>query len=132
MSGVEASHTLLIWLLSYVRVVQFGLLALLTAVVSRSLMASLFVPWALGFGQGILGSLPVMMMLGLKPDGWPAQLLLPGLAYDTLKAAVIPGLARLPMDSSPVAAAVTGLALWTLVPLVVAILLFQRQDLSKE
>lgn len=132
LDGAEAGHAALLWLLAYIRIVQFGLIALLTAVATRSLMAAMFVPWALGFVQSILGSIPAMMILRMKPDGWTAQTLLPGLAYDTLKSAVVPGIAQVPFADAPVEKAIVGLALWCLVPLVAAILLFKRQDLSKE
>lgn len=133
MTGGEAGDALLLALLSYIRIIQFSLVALLTAVLTRSLLASLFVPWALGFGQSILGSLPVMMLIGLQPGSWTAQLLLPGLAYDTLKTIVTPGITRVaPGVQDALLPALTGLALWTLLPLVLAIVWFRRQDLSKE
>lgn len=128
----KAGDAALIWLLSYVRIVQYGLIALLTAVVTRSLLASLFVPWALGFGQSILGALPVMMVLKLQPDGWLAQLLLPGMAYDTLKNVVVPGIAQTAATSAALWPAIVSLALWCTVPLALALVLFKRQDLSKE
>jgi ABC-2 type transport system permease protein len=130
--GGDLGKFLLLWLLSYVRIVQYGLIALLAGVVTRSMMAAVFTPWALGFVQSILGLPPVMMILGLKPDGWPAQLLMPGLAYDTLKTAVVPMIVNVPFQTPPVTAAIVSLALWCFIPLIGAILLFKRQDLSKE
>lgn len=133
MDATDWGKTALVWLLSYVRIIQYGLIALATGVLTRSLLASLFVPWALGFGQSVLGAPPVMMLLGLKPDGWPAQLLLPGLAYDSLKNLVVPGIVQLPMETPPpLWPALIGLALWTLLPLALALVWFQKQDLSKE
>lgn len=120
---------LLTWLLSYIRIVQYGLIALLAAVVSRSLLAALFVPWALGFAQTILGG-PLMPILGWAPTDWASQLLLPGLAYDTLKAAVSPG--PMPLPEGVVMKAITSLILWCVVPVAASIAWFQRQDLSKE
>jgi len=127
--GAEAGKAALVWLLSYVRIVQFTMIALLTAVMSRSLLAALFVPWALGFVQGILGT--ASPLLGWEPQMWLPQLLLPGLAYDTLKAAVAGPLAA-PLTDATVWRSLTGLALWTILPLIGALAWFKRQDLSKE
>lgn len=128
--AAEAGQAALVWLLSYVRIVQFTMIALLTAVMSRSLLAALFVPWALGFGQGILGT--AMPLFGWEPQMWLPQLLLPGLAYDTLKAAVEPGPLAAPLTDATVWRSLTSLALWTIAPLAAALWWFNRQDLSKE
>ncbi|HEY0102742.1 MAG TPA: hypothetical protein VGB60_04675 [Brevundimonas sp.] len=132
LGAAEAGDAVLLAVLSFVRIIQFGLVALLTAVLTRSLLASLFAPWVLGFGQSILGQMPVMMLLGLKPSDWTSQLMLPGLAYDTLKGMVVPGITTIPGVENAMLPALVGLALWTLVPLALAILWFKRQDLSKE
>ncbi|MBA4806964.1 hypothetical protein [Brevundimonas sp.] len=129
LSDFELGRFLLLWLLSYIRIVQYGLIALLAAVVSRSLLAALFVPWALGFAQSILGG-PLLPLIGWEPSDWAAQLLLPGLAYDSLKAAVAP--AGQPLPEGVVLKAIVSLILWSLVPVLAAIAWFQRQDLSKE
>lgn len=119
----------LTWLVSYIRIVQFTLVGLLAAVVTRSLLAALIVPWGLGFVQSILGGV-MIPLFGWEPQMWTPQLLLPGLAYDTLKA-VIDGSAPAPMAAA-MWKSIIGLALWTLVPLGLALAWFQRQDLSKE
>lgn len=129
LTDFDLGRFLLLWLLSLIRIVQYGLIALLAAVVSRSLLAALFVPWALGFAQSILGG-PLMPVIGWAPTDWAAQLLLPGLAYDTLKAAVSPG--PMPMPEGAVMKAITSLTLWCVVPVAASIAWFQRQDLSKE
>lgn len=128
--GAEAGRAALLWLLSYVRIVQFTMIALLTAVMTRSLLAALFVPWALGFVQSITGT--ALPLLGWEPQMWHTQLLLPGLAYDTLKAAVAPGPLPAPLTDGTVWRSLTGLALWTILPLIGALAWFRRQDLSKE
>ena len=122
--GSDMGQFALVWLLSWLRIVQFTLIALLTGVFTRSLLAALFVPWALGFAQTLMGQ--ILPALGWEPTSWKMQLLLPGLAYDTLMAVVqgAPGI-----DIWP---ALTSLVLWTLVPLIVALVWFNRQDLSKE
>lgn len=129
LTDFDLGQFLLLWLLSLIRIVQYGLIALLAAVVSRSLLAALFVPWALGFAQSILGG-PLTPVIGWAPTDWAAQLLLPGLAYDTLKAAVSPG--PMPMPEGAVMKAITSLTLWCVVPVAASIAWFQRQDLSKE
>ncbi len=128
--GMSAlGDNLLIWLLAYIRIVQYGLVALLTAVVTRSLMAALFVPIALGFGQSLFQQF--MPLLGWSPDMWAAQLLLPGLAFDTLKAHVVEN-PMMPTGAGMLMKSALGLALWCVVPLGAALAWFQRQDLSKE
>ncbi|MBU1271150.1 MAG: ABC transporter permease [Alphaproteobacteria bacterium] len=129
LTDFDLGRFLLLWLLSLIRIVQYGLIALLAAVVSRSLLAALFVPWALGFAQSILGG-PLTPVIGWAPTDWAAQLLLPGLAYDTLKAAVSPG--PMPMPEGAVMKAIVSLTLWCVVPVAASIAWFQRQDLSKE
>lgn len=128
----QAADYGLIWLLSLIRLMQYGLVALLAAVVTRSLLAALFVPWALGFGQSVLGAPPVMMLLKLHPDAWQTHLLMPGLAYDTLKNIVAPGSAQVMSSSEALWPAMTSLAAWCLIPTALAVALFRRQDLSKE
>lgn len=131
-TGEQLGDAALLWVLSYIRIVQYGLIGLLTAVVTRSMMATLFVPIAVGFGQSILGIPMVMGVLGLKPEGWPAQLLLPGMAYDSLKLAVTPGIVPPPATADALWPAAVGLTLWTVLPLIGALAWFNRQDLSKE
>ena len=126
--GFEAGQFVLLVLLAWVRIVQYAMIALLTAVVTRSLLASLFVPVVIGFAQSLLGG-PGLPLLGWEPTQWQAQLLLPGLAYDTLKATI----AGAPGQPDGLALkAIVSLTLWTLAPLAAAIAWFGRQDLSKE
>lgn len=126
--GFDLGQFLLLILLGWVRIVQYAMIALLTAVVTRSMLATLFVPVVLGFAQSLLGG-PGLTLLGWEPSLWQSQLLLPGLAYDTLKAAIneAPGL-----PEGIVLKAIVSLTLWLLVPLAGAIAWFNRQDLSKE
>ena len=126
--GFEAGQFVLLVLLAWVRIVQYAMIALLTAVVTRSLLASLFVPVVIGFAQSLLGG-PGLPLLGWEPTQWQAQLLLPGLAYDTLKATIggAPG-----QPEGLALKAIVSLTLWTLAPLAAAIAWFGRQDLSKE
>lgn len=126
--GFDAGQFALFFLLGWLRIVQYAMIALLTAVVTRSLLAALFVPVVIGFAQSLIGG-PGLAFLGWAPTLWQSQLLLPGLAYDTLKA-VIGGAPGQP--EGIVVKAGISLGLWTLAPLAGAIAWFQRQDLSKE
>jgi len=130
--GAErAADFALLFLLSFVRVVQFLMISLLAATVTRSLVAALFVPLVLGVAQSFLGG-PLAGPLGLETGDWLTQLLVPGLAFDTLKALIQGGMAAAAMPDGLALKALTSLALWTLVPLAAAIGWFSRQDLSKE
>jgi ABC-2 type transport system permease protein len=103
--------------LAWLRMVQFLMASLLAAVVTRSLLAALFIPLVIGVGQTILAG--VAPMLGLAPDGW-AMALEAMLLGERLGA------------SGPLLKAWTGVALWTLGPIALAMAWFQRQNLSKE
>ena len=142
-SGEAVGQAALMGLLSWLRIVQYAMLALLTAAITRSMLAALFVPFVIGFAQSLLGG-PGLVFLGWNPTMWQTQLLLPGLAFDTLKAAIAPEFAEsfrvamspdTPAPMRPddiVVKASLSLALWTLVPLAGALAWFKRQDLSKE
>ncbi len=127
--GVERlGAALALFGLGWLRILQFMMIGLFAAVLTRSLMAALFIPLVLGVAQAM--AVPMLMgMLGVMPDSWTMQLLLPGQAFEALKSAVIGA------DAAPaalLAKAWTGLILWTAAPLAAAIALFERQDLSKE
>ena len=126
--GFKAGQFVLLVVLAWVRIVQYAMIALLAAVVTRSMLATLFVPVVVGFAQSLLGG-PGLALLGWDPAEWQSQLLLPGLAYDTLKA-VIGGAPGQPDGLA--LKAIVSLTLWTLAPLAAAIAWFSRQDLSKE
>lgn len=111
------------------RVMQFTMIGLLAAAVTRSLLATLFVPLVLAIGQFFLmQSLP---LLGWETGDLHAQLLMPGLATESLKALIQSG-ADASASDGLVWKAVLSLTLWTIAPLVAAVAWFQRQDLSKE
>lgn len=126
----QASQFALLFVLCFVRVIQFLMIGLLAATVTRSLLAALFIPLVVGVGQFFLGQ--VAPALGLEPSDWLAQLLMPGLAFDTLKALIKGGMEAASMPDGMLIKAVVSLALWTLAPLGAAIAWFTRQDLSKE
>lgn len=126
LTGDEAGQTLAVAGLAWARVVQFTLIGLLTAVMSRSLLAALVVPLVVGIAQAVL---PGMLMgFGLMPTGWTTLLLSPSQGFEVLRSAlageVVPAVVLTP--------ALTGFILWLLWPLIAALAWFQRQDLSKE
>ncbi|MGH7026771.1 ABC transporter permease subunit [Brevundimonas sp.] len=129
--ATEAGQFALLFLLSFVRVVQFLMISLLAATVTRSLLAALFIPLVVGVGQFFLGG-PFAPMLGLAPGDWLTQLLLPGAAFDALKALITGGMEAAALPDGVAFKAIASLALWSLVPLAAAIAWFSRQDLSKE
>ncbi len=129
--GDDAGSFALLLLLSYIRIIQYAMIALLTAVLTRSLHAAPFVPVVLGFAQSLLGG-PGLALLGWEPTSWQAQLLQPGLAFDALKGFVTAGEAAAAMPEGLMLKSILSLLLWTLAPLAGAIAWFNRQDLSKE
>jgi ABC-2 type transport system permease protein len=116
--------------LSWLRVIQFTMMGMLAAVVTRSLLAGLFVPLVLGVAQFF--TTPLFPQWGILPDAWLAVLVNPGAATDALKAAVMVTPGAPPLPDGLVLKAVISLALWTVLPLAGALAWFQRQDLSKE
>lgn len=130
LDGQDVGRIAALWGLSLWRTLQFVMIGLLAAVLSRSLLAALFVPLAVGAAQAIAA--PMLMGLGWEPTGWPTLLALPGAAFDVIASVVW---LDQPMNESMAEAlprAIAGLSLWTLAPLAAALTLFGRQDLSKE
>lgn len=124
--GQFLAYTGVAWL----RIVQFALLGMLTAVMTRSLLAALFVPLVVGVVQSV--SPQVLMLMGFTPDSWLSMLVNPGGATDALKAMIEGGPAAAALPDGVILKAWLSLALWTLLPLAGALAWFQRQDLSKE
>ena len=128
--GDEARSFGLLALLSYVRAVQFLLLSLLAATVTRSLLAALFVPLVIGVGQFFLAKMSPLF--GWEMGDWATMLLFPGEGYELLKVLVQGGMEAALVPAGAAWRAVTGLALWSFAPFFLALWWFQRQDLSKE
>ncbi|WP_426028889.1 hypothetical protein [Brevundimonas sp. TWP2-3-4b2] len=130
MTGEMAGQFLGFASLSWLRIVQFTMMGMLAAVVTRSLLAALFTPLVFGVAQFFT---PQMLgPMGVMPDAWLAILINPGAAADVVKTTIEggPGAAALP-DGLTVKAWFS-LALWTFGPLGAALAWFPRQDLSKE
>lgn len=128
--GDEARSFGLLALLSYVRAVQFLLLSLLAATVTRSLLAALFVPLVIGVGQFFLAKMSPLF--GWEMGDWATMLLFPGEGYELLKVLVQGGMEAALVPAGAAWRALTGLALWSFAPFFLALWWFQRQDLSKE
>lgn len=129
--GGEETRTFgLLFLLAFVRVVQFLMLSLLTAVLTRSQLAALFVPLVVGVTQAFLVTLAPI--LGWSAADWQTLLLFPGAAYEALKTVILGGVPTAVLQDGVVLRAVASLALWSLVPFSLALWWFSRQDLSKE
>lgn len=116
--------------LSWLRIVQFTMMGMLAAVVTRSLLAALFIPLVVGVAQFF--SPQMLMPMGVMPDAWLAVLVNPGAAVDTVKALVEGGAGAAALPAGVGVKAWISLALWTLAPLAAALAWFPRQDLSKE
>lgn len=128
--GEEARTFGLLFLLAYVRVIQFLLLSLLAATLTRSQLAALFVPLVVGVAQGLLvNATPI---LGWSPVDWQTLLLFPGAAYETLKAVMLGGVPAAVLQEGVVWRAIASLALWSFIPFGLSLWWFSRQDLSKE
>lgn len=128
--GEEARTFGLVFLLAFVRVVQFLMLSLLTAVLTRSQLAALFVPLVVGVAQAFLVTLAPI--LGWSAADWQTLLLFPGAAYEALKTVILGGVPTAVLQDGVVLRAVASLALWSLVPFSLALWWFSLQDLSKE
>ena len=116
--------------LGWLRVVQFTMVALLAAVATRSLLAALFIPMAVGAAQAF--GTPLLGGMGVAPDSWLFQLLLPGQAFDVLKGPLMGGEGAPGVPVALQVKAWISLVGWTVVPLLGALAIFERQDLSKE
>lgn len=130
MTGERVSHFVGYFALSLLRVVQFTMMGMLAAVMTRSLLAALFVPLVFGVAQFFTPN-PLMQM-GVMPDAWLAILVNPGAATDAIQAAIGGGERAAGLPDGLLPKAWISLGLWTLVPLAGALAWFQKQDLSKE
>ena len=131
MDGAAFTDFVQLTLLSWARIIQFTMLALLAATVTRSLLAALFVPLVISVAQFFLPQM--LMQMGVSPEGWkmtPTVWLT--LSADLLKAVIHGGMEAAGLPPQAALKAVTGLALWIVGPFIAAVAYFKRQDLSKE
>lgn len=130
MSGEGWADVALLALLNWARILQFTLIALLAATVTRSLLAALFVPLAIGIGQFFLPN--ILAPMGISPDGWLTPLASPGLAVEMLATAIRGGMPAAALPDHAILKGVLSLLAWTVLPFAAAVAWFNRQDLSKE
>lgn len=130
LTGEMAGQFLGFAALSGLRILQFAMMGMLAAVVTRSLLAALFVPLVFGIAQFF--SPQMLGPMGVMPDAWLSVLVNPGAATDAIQAAIAGGVRAAALPDGLLLKAWVSLALWTLVPLAGALAWFRRQDLSKE
>ncbi|MDI6623852.1 MAG: ABC transporter permease subunit [Brevundimonas sp.] len=130
MTGAMAGQFIGQLALSWARILQFTMMGMLAAVVTRSLLAALFVPLVVGVAQFFSPNL--LMTMGLTPDAWLAMLINPGAAVDAISAAIAGAERAAALPDGIVLKAWASLGLWILLPLAGALAWFKRQDLSKE
>ena len=130
MTGEAAGRFLGFFALSWLRIIQFAMMGMLAAVVTRSLLAALFVPLVVGIAQFFT---PQMLLpMGVMPDAWLSVLVNPGAATDAIQAAIAGGERAASLPDGILLKAWISIALWTLAPLAGALAWFRKQDLSKE
>jgi ABC-2 type transport system permease protein len=130
LTGEMAGQFLGFATLSWLRILQFAIMGMLAAVVTRSLLAALFVPLVFGIAQFF--SPQMLGPMGVMPDAWLSVLVNPGAATDAIQAAIAGGVRAAALTDGLLLKAWVSLTLWTLVPLAGALAWFRRQDLSKE
>ncbi|MFN7535519.1 MAG: hypothetical protein ACK5QD_11340, partial [Brevundimonas sp.] len=130
LNGEQTGALFGLWGLAALRVSQFLMLGLLAAVATRSLMAALFVPLAVGVAQFLAPNL--LGAMGQAPDSWIVLLASPGAALAALQGLLDPTAVALADPGLLPLKAWLSLLGWTVLPLAGALVLFQRQDLSKE
>jgi ABC-2 type transport system permease protein len=116
--------------LSWLRIIQFAMMGMLAAVVTRSLLAALFVPLVVGVAQFFT---PQMLgPMGVMPDAWLSMLVNPGASIEAIQAVIAGGERAGALPDGLVLKAWVSVGLWTLAPLAGALAWFRKQDLSKE
>lgn len=116
--------------LSWLRIIQFAMMGMLAAAVTRSLLAALFVPLVFGIAQFFT---PQMLgPMGVMPDAWLSILVNPGASIDAIQATIAGGERAAALPDGLLLKAWVSVSLWTLVPLAGALAWFRKQDLSKE
>jgi len=130
LTGEAAGRFIGFFGLSWLRIIQFAMMGMLAAVVTRSLLAALFVPLVVGVAQFFT---PQMLgPLGGVPDAWLSMLVNPGASIDAIQAVIAGGEVAGALPDGLVLKAWVSVGLWTLAPLAGALAWFRKQDLSKE
>ena len=130
LTGEAAGRFIGFFGLSWLRIIQFAMMGMLAAVVTRSLLAALFVPLVVGVAQFFT---PQMLgPMGVMPDAWLSMLVNPGASIDAIQAVIAGGEVAGALPDGLVLKAWVSVGLWTLAPLAGALAWFRKQDLSKE
>lgn len=129
-TGEKAEQFLGSFALSGLRIIQFTMMGMLAAVVTRSLLVALFVPLVVGVAQFFTPQM--LMSMGVMPDAWLAVLANPGASFEAIQTAMSGGQGAAALPDGLLLKAWLSVGLWTLVPLAGALAWFRRQDLSKE
>lgn len=127
--GFEAGQfgsTLLMIIIAWLRVCQFTFIALATAVITRSIAATIIVPIAFAAGTYLLQRMTGVF--GWEPYDWMTLISFPASGHELVQSALLG--AR--VDPSALLTGFVGLLLWTALPVVIALWVFPRQDLSRE
>ena len=109
---------------------QFTMVGLLIAVVTRSLLAALFVPIVVAAAQ--VFSPQTLALMRIAPDDWAAVLVNPGAAFGYLQALVAGGDSAQTLPDQALLKGVASITLWVFGPLLAALAWFRRHDRSKE
>lgn len=117
--------------IAWLQLLQAGAVVALFAVLTRSIMGALIAPLVIGGAQLFLQG--VVMSQGQAP-GFHYLLLLPGMSSDIMREhALAPVLGGASMvDATLATKALLSVAIWIVVGYLGALVLFLRQDLSKE
>ena len=118
--------TFMMFLLSWIRTLQVAALALLTAIVTRSMFGGYVIPVGVSVGTFLLAQM--LANFGWGPDQWRTLLIFPATAHDMLQSAAAGG----PVSAMTVVKSLLGLILWLVLPTGLAVWYFESQDLSKE
>ena len=129
-TGEKAGQFLGSFALSGLRIIQFTMMGMLAAVVTRSLLAALFVPLVVGVAQFFTPQM--LMSMGVMPDAWLAVLANPGASFEAIQTAMSGGQGAAALPDGLLLKAWLSVGLWTLLPPAGALAWFSRQDLSKE
>ena len=129
-TGQKAWAALGVFGLNWLRLMQVAGLGLLTAIATRSLLATLFVPLVVTVAQAALPGL--LMGFGMGPDSWTSLMLSPGQAVTFLGGLMSQDAIMSQFSNTVGLKAWLSLVLWLVVPIAGAFAVFQRQDLSKE
>lgn len=122
----QFATTLLMIIIGWARVCQFAFIGLVVAVATRSIAATILVPIAFAAGTFFLQRMTGLF--GWQPYDWATLLSFPAAGHEVIQSAMLG--AR--TEALVVIKSFLGLMLWLAAPVALALVMFPRQDLSKE